>query len=267
MAAWKHYSQWNEARYKQYRNYAANKAPGYKGRKEDCADLSIMLLIDFAAANGLPITFKDVDDWFYISKAWYAWGPDGHIINVPFFTKEMFTTVVQKNIQTKSLWYHNTVVNPSGPEAGDLMMKYTTGFAGRTVDNHTALVFSVLPPGKSHPKSHDPNVKIFPGREKAKEDFNGTEYIMGTVDKDDDWATTSLDPDKEYHFDYLNSRGDKKRNAELIYYANKAQLLDDGFEFRRYAPLVLDNWSDWDGEGYPPRGPPGGRGRGSYDIG
>ena len=82
--------------------------------------------------------------------------------------------------------------------------------------------------------------------------FYTTEYFRGTVN--DDGVTTYRRPDKDIHFDYLNSRGEDKRNAEVIYYANAAQLADDGFEFRKYAPKVLDNWLDWDGEGRPPRG-------------
>jgi hypothetical protein len=78
-----------------------------------------------------------------------------------------------------------------------------------------------------------------------------TRYFMGTRDEDDRTAYRSMDV--WWHADYLNSRGDAKRNAELIYFANVAQLRGDGFQFRLYSDTVLENWADWDGQGVPPR--------------
>jgi hypothetical protein len=162
----------------------------------------------------------------------------------------MFTIFVQKQIQTKSLWKHNTVVNRFGPQAGDLMMRYTTSF-GVTDKHHTALVFQTFPPGAIHPRWNDKSVPDFPGSDSAKWQLTVTEYFRGTVDEAG--ATTYRAIDLDTHFDYLNHRGEAKPLAELIYYANARQIQDDGFEFRMYAPHVLDNWLDWDGQGTPPR--------------
>lgn len=49
-----------------------------------------------------------------------------------------------------------------------------------------------------------------------------------------------------------NSRSNKKRNAELIYFANAKQLQADGFDFYEYDLFATDNWFDGDGEGLPP---------------
>ena len=129
MAAWTHTKYWDDgdAFYRQYRTYVGNKntgAPSLRGRKEDCADLSIMLLINFAADHGLPVTFDDVDGYVYISKGWNAYGPAGWI-PFPWVTKQVFTQIVQNNIQTKALWEQNTVENSSGPQPGDLLMRFT----------------------------------------------------------------------------------------------------------------------------------------------
>jgi hypothetical protein len=233
-----------------YRKFAQTSAPSLKGRKEDCADLSIMVLINFAQSNALPLSFYDVDDWLYASKANSPIGPFRKF-GLPWFTKENYTRIVQQNIQTKSLYQRNTVINVAGPQIGDLMMRYTT-FLGITRKHHTALVFAVYPPGKPHPRENDKSLPSFPGDDAAMAQFNVIEYFKGTVDSDG--KTAHRRPDKDIHFDYLNSRGDDKRNSELIYYVNAAQLRDDGFEFRQYSPDVLDNWSDWDGAGLPPRG-------------
>jgi hypothetical protein len=275
MAAWNHSKTigWNDAVYADYRKYVTAKAPSFRGTKDvDCADLSITLLINFAADRGLAVTFEDVDGWRYISKADFACGPLERYLAfepsgpttktrarslVPPWTgnKELFITYVRKNIQTKSLWSRNTEVNRLGPQAGDLMMRFRTTWTG-SVDagnTHTALVYKVYSAGVSHPKANDFGVPNFPGHEAAKKDFNQTEYFRGTV-YSSAHVTLYRVPDHDAHFDYLNSRSDDKRNAELIYFANARQLHDDdGFEFRMYGKNVLDNWSDWDGQGFPPR--------------
>ncbi len=266
MAAWAHHSQWTDDRYYlAYRKYVRSTAPGLMGRKEDCADLSIMLMIDFAAQSGLPLSFYDVDDWLYASKAATPYGPFRKL-GTPWATKADYTRIVQQNIQTKSLHERNTKINVAGPQEGDLMMRYTTTVLGITDKHHTALVFAVYPPGKAHPRENDAKLPSFPGDDAALKQFNVTEYFRGTVD--DDGKTAYRRADKDIHFDYLNSRGEDKRNAELIYFANAAQLKDIGFEFRQYSSDVLDNWPDWDGTGFPPRGdydwdPSSGTGAGS----
>jgi hypothetical protein len=59
MAACSHYAHWSPPVYKKYRQTVERTAPSYKGPTEDCADLSIKLIVDFAASNGLSLTFKN----------------------------------------------------------------------------------------------------------------------------------------------------------------------------------------------------------------
>jgi hypothetical protein len=231
----------------------------------------LTLLIDFAAQNGLAVTFQDVDDWRYISKADSAFKPVTRYLSYDTSppqvktkaearfpnwhgNKEAFAITVRQFIQTKSLWKNNTERNQVGPGPGDLMMIFETGAGGRVTENHTALVYRVYPPGRSHVKWNDYSVPNFPGPDAAKADFNQTEYFKGTVFQGSQ-VTISRMPDTDTHFDYLNSRADAKRNAELIYFSNAWQAVNqDGFEFRKYSSNVTDNWFDWkDGEAFPPR--------------
>jgi hypothetical protein len=279
MPAWKHYNQWDPAMYEKYRKFTETTVPNapygtYEGASDDCADLSIRLLIDFAAQQGLPLTFRDVSGWRYISKAERAFGPaqaprytpkyaQGHPKDVifhlktddreadaaafPFVTKDGFTKVVQENIQTKSLYYYNTENNPTGPDPGDLMMRYGSIHHY----HHTALVLSVYAPFAYHPQWKNTGIPDFPGPDEAEKQGHVTRYFMGTKGEDD--RTAYRFPDRWWHIDYLNSRSDAKRNAELIYFANENQFRGDDFEFRMYSDTVTENWADWDGTGVPPR--------------
>src|SRR6266536_700725 len=70
MAAWLHRAYWGHSTYPAYRKYVTQWAPSYRGRRDlDCADISLTLLIEFAAANGLPVTLRSDDGTRFISKA------------------------------------------------------------------------------------------------------------------------------------------------------------------------------------------------------
>jgi hypothetical protein len=245
VAAWKHDNTtgWKDGTYyEKYRMLVASKAPGFRKRDEDCADLSMLLLVQFAAQNGLALTFEDNAERRYISKA------PGTILTIKLgegslmFTDPSWSTpdeyyaALRQRIGAESLWKHNTVKNPHGPQPGDLLLS----------DEHAALVYFTYPPGLRHPKQDDMSVPNFPGPDEAKKQVNVTEYFKGTV-LPGYGLTVSRLPDQDAHFDYLNSRADAKRNAELIYFANARQAHDDGFEFRAYSLSVLNNWTGWDG--------------------
>src|SRR3712207_3708469 len=72
MPAWKH-SDVNDCTawetYGNYRKYVGSKGADMRWREEDCANLSMSLLIDFAAEHGLTLTFEDNAGRRYISKA------------------------------------------------------------------------------------------------------------------------------------------------------------------------------------------------------
>jgi hypothetical protein len=94
----------------------------------------------------------------------------------------------------------------------------------------------------------------FPGGDAAMKDKHRTRYFRGDVDANG--VTIAREPkppfDTDVHFNFLNSRGKDKRNAELIYFANARQLRDEGFDFYEYSLLVTDNWPDFNGDGVPP---------------
>ncbi|MEA2695759.1 MAG: hypothetical protein QOI66_30 [Myxococcales bacterium] len=70
MAAWHHYSYWDFRMYQLYRQYVTINAPLFRGRPDlDCADISMNLMIEFAAAKVLPVTVWDNDKVRYISRA------------------------------------------------------------------------------------------------------------------------------------------------------------------------------------------------------
>src|SRR3954454_19856546 len=117
-------------------------------------------------------------------------------------------------------------------------------------DSHAALVFGTSAPGqpalalyKDDPAGY-PN---FPGGRLAMKDSHRTRYFRGDVDADGATVSRELTAPfrQDAHFNYLNSRGDDKRNAELLYFANARQMREDGFDFFEYSLLVTDNWSDF----------------------
>jgi hypothetical protein len=150
--------------------------------------------------------------------------------------KEEYLRAVINRLNAKSVFAKNTIVNPKGPEPGDLMCK----------PDHVALVFKVYPAGVDHPRASDTRIPIFPGPQIASRQLNQTEYFRAD----------HSEPTPTVHFDYLNHRGEGtpvKQAAELIYFADAIAMQKDGFQFRSYSPGVLENWSDWNGEGDPPR--------------
>ncbi len=234
MPAWKHFKRWSEFAWLEYRKHVGVSAPQLQGRNEDCADLSMLLLIEFASKQGLPVSFEDNDGNRYSSsedRAVYfapGWPSDIHIAD--WNTSEKFYVVVKRRIGSKGLYKRNTVANYAGPAPGDLLL----------TESHCALVYRVYPPGIPHPQWNNPRVPSFPGGDTAMEQGTVTEYFKGTTVPYPQDVTSNRGPDKDYHFDYLNSRGNAKRKAELIYFANARQALQAGFAFCQYSAQVLE---------------------------
>lgn len=226
----------------------------------DCADLSMELLIGFAAKNGLPLTFKDNAGNRYISKASEQKPTHFFENDEQWENKDEFKSAVQDRIGTEALWYYNTLLNPhSFPAPGDLIIRYRyqSGGVGRAVARiptlyHTALVYAVYPPGVGHPRESDQRIPDFPGNSQAVKEVHQTIYFRGTVDPKTG-ATVSRKPDLDAHVDLLNWRSTRKGWSELILFANAYQIIREGFQFCRWAWSVTDNWRDWDGKGDPPK--------------
>ncbi len=243
MPAWQHGKKWDNAAYLGYRRHVGKRAPELRGRSEDCADLSMLLLIEYASQEGLPVSLQDNDGNRYRSTTNYTsyevggaagvlfavTGMGGIKKTVSWQNADQFYQAVRQRIGAKALYGPNTVANYGPPAPGDLMLTET----------HCALVYKVYAPGERHPQSSNTNIPNFPGPATAKEQFNVTEYFKGTVEPQYG-MTFHREPDKEYHFDYLNSRSKHKRNAELLYFANATQTRADGFLFCTYAPSVLE---------------------------
>jgi hypothetical protein len=227
--------------YQEYRKFVSEEAPKFRGKKPDCADISITLLINFAALRGLPVTFWDNDHVRYVSKATRQ-TPSGGLRTLFWRNADEYLDVVRRRIGAEALVDHNMVINPRGPEPGDLMGHL----------EHAALVFRVYPPSVIHPRAYDKSVPVFPGNEVARKQLNQTEYFRTQIPAKNEFGPTEIDAGP--HFDYLNHRGLGKEKAELMFFANIMEMRRQGFYFRMYKPGVIDNWLDWkDGRDDPPR--------------
>jgi len=256
MAAWEHRYGWNADVYYRYRKYVMAEATSLEKSDKDCADLSIMLLIQFAEKYKLCVTFTDAKGGRYISKAKglireLAKGRYELDDDITWQSPDDFLNAVQKRTSAWDLFYHNSRKNDHGPTPGDLMLR-----AKAKDESHAALVFGTYAPGQlAYPQYADPvNYPNFPGGDAAMKAFDRTKYFRGDVDANGVTISRVLKPpfDKDVHFNYLNSRGNKKRNAELIYFANARQVREEGFDFFEYSLLVTDNWPDFNGDGVPP---------------
>jgi hypothetical protein len=262
MAAWDHRYGWTADVYYRYRKYVMAKARSYEKSDRDCADLSVTLMIEFAAKHSLCVTFQDAADGVYISKAkgLIRRTPKGAELDddVTWNTKDEFLNAVLKRTSAWDLFHFNSRTNEYGPTPGDLMLRAKKGWFGPISypDSHAALVFGTYRPGQaadSEYKDDPATYPNFPGGDVAMKQLNQTRYFRGDVDANGVTLSREVTPpfDKDIHFNFLNSRGDAKRNAELIYFANARQLLGDGFSFCEYSYFVTDNWPDFKGDGVP----------------
>src|SRR5438309_1872353 len=71
MPAWEHSTTWgwNSKTYYMYRKYVMANAKALEKSDQDCADLSIQLLVYFAEDKKLCLTIRDAVGGMYISKA------------------------------------------------------------------------------------------------------------------------------------------------------------------------------------------------------
>lgn len=242
MPAWNHTrSFWDEAAYTSYRHYVAAQAPRLRGHTGlDCADLSTMLLVRFAAGQGLPLVFTDMSDVHYDSRR-DGQDPAGSFLSNKTWTDaNSYLDAVVARIGTAALWVKNTEANPLGPEPGDLLMQY------RGTIHHTALVFAVWLQGTPHPRLGDRSVIDFPSDQPGRDADEiaisqaNTEYFR------------DRDSNSGMHFDYLNYRSRRKTaGAELIYFARVEPMLASGYQFRRWSLRVLTALQVPDSTGVP----------------
>jgi len=229
LAAWKHTKWWNNSWKKKYRAYVATNAKSYLGRTEDCADLTMLVLIDFAEKNGLPLTFWHGSGCTYVSKS------------CNFSSKKDFVKKVQKGIASADMFgasgktfntsYDKKIKNV---RPGDVYVE-----AG-----HVSLVVGVAAPGKLSGGQQY--------KDKTKKDVIARKGVW-------DWDTQSPEkhPDhlewiynpastKGYRIDYLNHTGSvNRKKAELKY--NRLHS-DFSGKFRFWGGGVFSNYKTWDGK-------------------
>jgi len=126
MAAWTHTQYWTKNSYADCRNFVKQNARNFEGDTRDCADLSLLLLIKFAATHQLPVTFFDATGLAYLSKSSQPWPmskfePYRH--DLTWNNEQEYTDNVRRRINASMLLKFNTEENPKGPEVGDLMIK------------------------------------------------------------------------------------------------------------------------------------------------
>lgn len=243
MPAWTHRrSFWDDAAYRSYRAFVTAQAPGLRGNTSmDCADLSMMLLIRFAAGQGLPLVFTDMDNVRYDSRQ-AGQDPPGRLIwNKTWTDQSSYLDAVTSRIGTEALWSKNTEINRLGPEPGDLLMKFNTNI------HHTALVFQVWLQGTAHPRLGDRSVADFPTDQPGRD---ADEIAIGQPNTE---YFRDRDPNSDLHFDYLNHRSNRKTaGAELIFFARVTPLRNDGYQFRKWSLSVLTSMLVPDVPGMPP---------------
>lgn len=248
MAAWLHTSSWNDQTYAAYRKFVRGKGSEYKGHRADCADLCKIVLIDFAALNGLPLTFIDGAGRWYKSPGRHASeslkGLASDIIHwrdtAQWTNKEEYIQAVSA-VSADALFKHNTEAYPDWPDSGDLMIK----------SDHAALVLA----RHEVPKSRPDDVPLFPGSDEAVKQVDVTLYYRCDPDRrqkilsqqhlsEEYLKASDCGSSEKGYVDYLNHRGNGKESAELIYNANVDQMLKDGFQFRKWAAFVLRSWTE-----------------------
>ena len=255
MPAWNDsQQQWGAATYGGYKKYVTDNAPHYKGSTEDCSKLSIKLIIDYAAANGLPVSFWSMFDVLYSSRALHQWPehwpPDS--LPLEWKSKDTFYKAILRRIDSTSLLKKNTTPVTADVWPGDLMLK----------EDHTALVFEMWDPGEDHALLQRADIPDFPGPETAAHDLNQLDYFRTPRLVTKGIRSVSPVEKTKAHIDYLNHRGEAfpknapvKQKAELIYYADAQDMVTtQKLGFRRFGShTVLNNWLGWDGSVPPPR--------------
>jgi RHS repeat-associated protein len=228
LAAWKHTSWWDDSWKKKYRDYVNMHAQDYLGRTEDCADLSMTLLIDFAAANGLPVTLRVDTGHLIISKS-CKWS-----------NKDDFLEFVKRKIGSKALFDQNTgpALKEEEIRAGDLIIS----------THHTALVVKAMKPGESS----------F-GQILSFDETTGgpVAYQQPFTQLWDDAAAKAhpgqlqwiYNPESTagYRVDYLNHTGFWQPYARMKYNQLDSVLIADGYQFRFWHDIVFSNYKTWTG--------------------
>jgi hypothetical protein len=190
----------------------------------------MLVLIDFAAKNGLPVTFWHGEGCLYVSKS------------CKFSTKDEFVKKVHKNIGAADLFGASGKTFNTGP---DKKIEDVRGGDVYVEKGHTALVVGVAAPEKlsggqqTYEKDGKTYVDAKPGiwiwqGDAPEKNPNHLEWI---------YNPTSTEG---YRIDYLNHTGSKMRKKAEMKYNRLHSDLPGVFRF--WGDGVFSNYKDWDGK-------------------
>jgi RHS repeat-associated protein len=223
LAAWTHSRYWDYAWKGKYAEYVANNFRKYLGNQSDCADLTMLVLIDFASDNGLPLTFWHGSGCIYASKS------------CKFSEKQAFIDKVTKGIGSRDLWGTGRTYN-----TGQALGEMDIGSGDVYVEaGHAALVVNVAWQGALSlgQVRRGNQVVAKPGILLWNEHFaNQHPDILEWI-----YNPSSVDG---VRVDYLNHSGRLRPNAEIKY--NRAPSTMPG-EFRPWGDPVFSNYEYWTG--------------------
>jgi hypothetical protein len=209
MAAWNHTNSWSDDYYEAYRKYVKANAAAMQGREEDCADLSMLLIVNFAAEQGLPLTFTDNKDIRYSSKESGQIPLSGLHLKYDKVTVPTFMRVNPAAYRGGPPWSYTTIDVPSGVTFRFAYTNYTwtnkeeyyTAIKQRINANalfnkntevnphgpqpgdlllskdHAGLVIALYPAGVPHPKAADTSIKSWVDQATALKEVNVLEYF------------------------------------------------------------------------------------------
>lgn len=258
LAAWKHTNWWNDGWKQKYRNFVSQHAKDYVKRPEDCATLTVMLLVDFAAKNGLPVTLRGQGGCLWISKSCQFWkGKDD------FYQRVTKGGKGQRGVHSYEVFNHNT-----GPDKKDEAI--LSGDVGTKL-GHAFLVVNAMKPGvlsagqqRNLPTtSPAPTSQPTTARRPTSQPTTATAGVITAKPWVQKWDEVYAYSHPEKHFfiyspsstkevriDYLNHSGVGKRTAvaEIKYNRLVSELKAAGFHFRFWHRIVFSNYKTWDGK-------------------
>ena len=120
-SAWSVKREWNESDQKGFAEYASKRLKEYEGKKVDCADLALNVIIDYASENGLSLQISTADGTSfdsnsdnYNSISDYKNGyknDDGQIVGG-----------VLPNVQARDISSNTFTLNKSDAQSGDMII-------------------------------------------------------------------------------------------------------------------------------------------------
>ena len=120
-SAWSVIRQWNETDQKGFAEYAGNRLKEYEGKKVDCADLALNVLIDYASENGLSLQISTADGASFDSNS------DDYNSVRDFkngYTNDDGKKVdgVLPNVQARDISSNTYTLNKSDAQPGDMII-------------------------------------------------------------------------------------------------------------------------------------------------